>query len=170
MRCSLATLELVIATLRTVVSVIPYRLFYSFTIYYYISKTFICFKQFHLASTLPSFSNLHLAEEVLAIDENEYSSSFTDSEREFENIPQPHESQLNLATCGQPCTPNPETIHGFVPQVPQNPWTVNPPTAMSGWNPSFGWENTQGGGAGAPTPPAVSGPYPGKENPSRQTS
>lgn len=33
-----------------------------------------------------------------AVDENEDSSSFTDSERDFENIPHPHESQLNITT------------------------------------------------------------------------
>ncbi|KAK7749221.1 hypothetical protein SLS62_008300 [Diatrype stigma] len=75
---------------------------------------------------------------------------FTDSERDSEDIPQPRESQVNVATFRQACTLDPETIHGSAPQVPRNPWT-NPPSAMSGWNLSFDWGRSQAG-AGAPTP------------------
>ncbi|RYP33322.1 hypothetical protein DL767_004817 [Monosporascus sp. MG133] len=48
---------------------------------------------------------------------------------------------------------NPETINGFVPRLPQNPWN-NPPAGMSGgWNPSFGWDHSR-----ANAPPQMSAP------------
>lgn len=164
LRCS-SPIESVISTRITLVSMTPSRLLYSFAIHYISKSLYIIIKLFHLSSTLPSFFNLYLAEGVPYVNENDESSSFTESERESGNIPQPHESQLDLATSSQARTLNPETIHGFVPQVPQNPWTINPPTAMSGWNPGFGWENTQGGGGGGGTPAPA---YPG-ETPLRQT-